>query len=190
MAKGRRLLDEGEMALASSTLGEALQLRRGEPLVEFAYAGFADAERAHLDDLALVATEARAEADLALGRHGELVGELEALCREHPLRERLWELLMLALYRAGRQAEALRAYTEARDRLVDELGIDPGPALRELEARILAQDPLARPSRPGTSPDRCSAGGDGQPAGAVEQLRRPQSRARRTEARRSAPAGW
>ncbi len=141
VAKGRRLLEEGEMALASTTLGEALQLRRGEPLTEFAYAGFADAERAHLAEVTLVAIETRAEADLALGRHGELVGELEALCREHPLRERLWELLMLALYRAGRQAEALRAYTEARNRLVGELGIDPGPALRELEARILAQDP-------------------------------------------------
>ena len=141
VAKGRRLLEEGETALASSTLGEALQLRRGEPLSEFAYAGFADAERAHLDDLTLVAIEARAEADLVLGHHGELVGELEALCREHPLRERLWELLMLALYRAGRQAEALRAYSKARDHLVDELGIDPGPALRQLEARILAQDP-------------------------------------------------
>ena len=141
VAKGRRLLEEGETALASTALGEALRLRRGEPLTEFAYAGFADAERAHLAELTLVAIETRAEADLVLGRHGELVGELEALCREHPLRERLWELLMLALYRAGRQAEALRAYTEARDRLVDELGIDPGPALRELEARILAQDP-------------------------------------------------
>ena len=141
VAKGRRLLEEGETAPASTTLSEALRMRRGEPLTEFAYAGFADAERAHLADLTLVAIETRAEADLALGRHGELAGELEALCREHPLRERLWELLMLALYRAGRQAEALRAYTEARDRLVDELGIDPGPALRELEARILAQDP-------------------------------------------------
>ncbi len=88
-----------------------------------------------------MAIETRVEADLVLGRHGELVGELEALCREHPLRERLWELLMLALYRAGRQAEALRAYTEARGLLVNQLGIDPGPALRELEARILAQDP-------------------------------------------------
>ena len=76
-----------------------------------------------------------------LGRHRELVGDLDALCREHPLRERLWELLILALYRAGRQAEALRAYTEVRDRLVGELGIDPGPALRALERRILAQDP-------------------------------------------------
>ena len=141
VAKGRRLFEEGEMALASTALGEALRLRRGEPLTEFAYAGFAAAERAHLAELTLVAIETRVEADLMLGRHGELVGELEALCREHPLRERLWELLMLALYRAGRQAEALRAYTEARDRLVGELGIDPGPALRELEARILAQDP-------------------------------------------------
>ncbi len=141
VAKGRGLLEEGETALASSTLSEALQLRRGEPLSEFAYAGFADAERAHLDDLALVAIEARVEADLVQGHHGELVGELEALCRAHPLRERPWELLMLALYRAGRQAEALRAYSQARDHLVDELGVDPGPALRQLEARILAQDP-------------------------------------------------
>ena len=141
VAKGRRLFEEGEIALASTALGEALRLRRGEPLTEFAYSGFADAERARLEELLLVAIETRVEADLALGRHGELVGELEALCREHPLRERLRELLMLALYRAGRQAEALRAYTEARAYLVDELGIDPGPALRELEARILAQDP-------------------------------------------------
>ena len=141
VADGRRLLGEGEMALASTVLGEALRLRRGEPLSEFAYAGFADAERAHLDELTLVAIETRVEADLVLGRHRELVGDLDALCREHPLRERLWELLILALYRAGRQAEALRAYTEVRDRLVGELGIDPGPALRALERRILAQDP-------------------------------------------------
>jgi len=94
----------------------------------------------------LVATETRAGADLGLGRYAELAGELEALCREHPLRERLWELLILALYRGGRQAEALRAYTEVRDRLAGELGIDPGPALRELQARILAQDPSLAPA--------------------------------------------
>ncbi len=141
VATGRRLVEEGEAALASAALAEALALRRGEPLAEFAYAGFADVERAHLDELTLVATEARAGADLALGLHGELVGELEALCREHPLRERLWELLILALYGAGRQAEALRAYTEARDRLVDELGIEPGPALRELQGRVLPRTP-------------------------------------------------
>ena len=148
VAKGRRLSEEGEAALASAVLGEALGLRRGEPLAEFAYAGFADAERAHLDELALVAVEARAGADLELGRHADLAGELEAACRQHPLRERLWELLIVSLYRSGRQAEALRAYTAIRDRLVDELGIDPGPALRELQARILAQDPSLAAARP------------------------------------------
>ena len=155
VAKGRRLAEAGEMAQASATLGEALGLRRGEPLAEFAYAGFAEAERARLDELALVAIETRAGADLVLGRHGELAGELEALCGQHPLRERLWELLILALYRAGRQADALRAYTEVRDRLVDELGIDPGPALRELQARILAQDPSLAAASP--APVRAAA---------------------------------
>ncbi len=148
VAAGRRLVEKGEASLASAAFGEALALRQGEPLAEFAYAGFADVERAHLDELTLVAIEARAGADLELGLHGDLVGALEALCREHPLRERLWELLILALYRAGRQAEALRAYTEARDRLVDELGIEPGPALRELQARVLAQDPALTPPGP------------------------------------------
>ena len=152
VAKGQRLAADGEMAPASAALGEALRLRRGEPLAEFTYAGFFDAERAHLDELTLVAIESRAGADLGLGRQGELAGELEALCREHPLRERLCELLILALYRSGRQAEALRAYTEIRDRLVGELGIDPGPALRELHARILAQDPSLGPASAPASP--------------------------------------
>ena len=148
VAKGRRLAADGAMEPASAALGEALRLRRGEPLAEFTYAGFFNAERAHLDELTLVAIESRAGADLGLGRHGEVAGELEALCREHPLRERLCELLILALYRSGRQAEALRAYAEIRDRLVGELGIDPGPALRELQARILAQDPSLAPASP------------------------------------------
>ena len=111
VAKGQRLAAGGEMEPASAALGEALGLLRGEPLAEFTYAGFFDAERAHLDELTLVAIESRAQADLGLGSHGELAGELEALCRKYPLRERLWELLILALYRAGRQADALRAYT-------------------------------------------------------------------------------
>jgi LuxR family transcriptional regulator, maltose regulon positive regulatory protein len=148
VAKGQRLAAGGEMEPASAVLGEALGLRRGEPLAEFTYAGFFDAERAHLDELTLVAIESRAQADLGLGRYGELAGELEALCRKYPLRERLWELLTLALYRSGRQAEALRAYTEIRDRLAGELGIEPGPALRELQARILAQDPSLAPASP------------------------------------------
>jgi LuxR family maltose regulon positive regulatory protein len=145
VAQGRRLAEAGQPADASAALGEALGLRRGEPLSDFTYAGFFDAERTRLDELTLVAIEARAGADLALGRHGELAAELEAWCRSHPLRERLWELLILALYRAGRQAEALAAYTGVRDRLAGELGIDPGPSLRDLQARILAQDPSLSP---------------------------------------------
>ena len=141
IAKGQRLIEEGDAALGSATLSEALQLRRGEPLVEFSYAEFARAERGHLEELTVVACEARAEADLTQGRYAESVDELDALCRQHPLRERLWGLLMLALYGAGRQAEALRSYSEIRDHLVDALGIDPSPALRDLEARILNQDP-------------------------------------------------
>ncbi len=152
VAKGQRLAADGEMEAASAALGEALRLRRGEPLAEFTYSGIFDAERARLDELTLVAIESRAGADLGLGRHSELAGELEALCRAHPLRERLYELLILALYRSGRQAEALRACTEIRARLVDELGIDPGPALRELQARILAQDPSLAPASAPASP--------------------------------------
>ena len=141
VAEGRRLSDEGEVEAASAALGEALRIRRGEPLAEFAYAGFADAERAYLDELTVVAFETRIGAVLSLGRHREVIGELETLCREHPLRERIWELFIIALYRDGRQAEALRAYADIRDRLVDELGIDPSAALQELEARVLDQDP-------------------------------------------------
>ena len=163
VAKGRRLAAGGERAAASAALGEALGLRRGEPLAEFAYAGFFDAERAYLDELTLVAIESRAGADLGLGRHGELAGELEALCREHPLRERPCELLILALYRAGRQAEALRAYAGIRDRLAGELGIDPGPALRELQARILAQDPSLGPASPAPAPVAAAPGAAGRP---------------------------
>ncbi|MGH3154553.1 MAG: BTAD domain-containing putative transcriptional regulator, partial [Streptosporangiaceae bacterium] len=145
VAQGRRLAEDREDAQASAVLSEALGLRRGQPLADFTYAGFFDAERTRLDELTLVAIETRADADLGLGRHGELAADLETLCRQHPLRERLWELLILALYRAGRQAEALHAYTEVRDRLVGELGIDPGPALRDLQTRILAQDPSLGP---------------------------------------------
>jgi len=168
VGEGRRLSTEGEVARASAVLDDALRLRRGELLAEFAFAGFADAERARLNELALVAAEYRAEAALELGRHNELVGELEVLCRDHPLRERLWELLMLALYRAGRQAEALRAYTEIRDRLVDELGVDPGSSLRQLETRVLDHDPslvakqppasrVPSPSVPGNLPEPLSS---------------------------------
>ena len=119
----------------------ALSLWRGPALADFAYESFAQAAIARLEEIRLAAVELRIDADLALGRHDELVGELEALVAEHPLRERLREYLMTALYRSGRQAEALDAYQDARRALVDELGIEPSPALQELERAILRQDP-------------------------------------------------
>ena len=116
-------------------------LWRGPPLLEFADRRFARAELARLDDLRLACLEERIEQDLGAGRHAEVTGELEALVAEQPLRERLRCQLMLALYRCGRQAEALDAYQSARRVLVDELGIEPGRELRELHQRILTQDP-------------------------------------------------
>jgi DNA-binding SARP family transcriptional activator len=131
----------GDAAAAAAKLREALLLWRGPPLAEFAYASFAQAEIGRLEELRLSALEARIDAELELGAHAEIVGELEALVVDHPLRERLRVQLMLALYRSGRQAEALETYQEGRRLLVDELGIEPGRALRELERAILQQDP-------------------------------------------------
>jgi DNA-binding SARP family transcriptional activator len=133
-----RLVEEGEFS-------GALRLWRGSPLAEFAELSFAGAEIARLDELRLTCLEGRVARELEDGRHGELVGELERLVREHPLRERLRGQLMLALYRSGRQAEALNAYQEARHALVDELGIEPGRALRELHQQILNQDAELEP---------------------------------------------
>src|SRR3954454_1702455 len=110
VTEGRRHLDAGDSERAAGVLHGALRLVRGEPLLEFAFVDFADGERARLEELVLLATEARIAADLALSRHGEVVGELEMLCGRFPLRERLSELQMLALYRAGRQAGAARVF--------------------------------------------------------------------------------
>src|SRR5204862_5513611 len=120
---------------------DALALWRGPPLAALAYESFAQPAIGRMEELRLRAVGRRVEADLALGRETDLVGELEALIREQPLRERLRGQLMLALYRSGRQAEALEAYREARRALVDELGIEPGPGLQELERAMLRQDP-------------------------------------------------
>jgi DNA-binding SARP family transcriptional activator len=130
----RRLGEDGK-------LREALALWRGPPLAEFGYQRFAQVEIARLEELRLACLEERIEHDLADGRHAELVGELESLTAEHPLRERLRGQLMLAMYRSGRQAEALDAYQEARDALVEELGIEPSRELRERHQAILNQDP-------------------------------------------------
>ena len=120
---------------------EALALWRGPPLAEFAQLRFAQPELARLEELHIACREERAEHELARGRHTELAPELEALVKQHPLRERLRRQLMLALYRCGRQADALDAYRQARAALVDELGIEPGRELRELHQAILEQDP-------------------------------------------------
>ncbi|HZB07310.1 MAG TPA: BTAD domain-containing putative transcriptional regulator [Thermoleophilaceae bacterium] len=131
----------GEPEPAASALEEALSLWRGRALADFAFESFAQPEIARLEDLRVAAIEQLNEAKLALGRHTELVGKLEGLIGEHPYRERLRAQLMLALYRCERQADALQAYQDARRTLVEELGIEPGERLRELERGILEQDP-------------------------------------------------
>ena len=129
---------------AARLLHDALELWRGPPLGDVAYADWAQLEIVRLEELRVRALELRIDADLALGRHAQVVGELEALVREHPLRERPRAALMRALYASGRQAEALEAYRDARAMLVDELGIEPSPELQELERAILRHDFVAR----------------------------------------------
>jgi DNA-binding SARP family transcriptional activator/class 3 adenylate cyclase len=138
---------------ASSTLRQALSLWRGEAYGEFREVQACGAEGRRLEELRLVLVEDRVDADLAAGQSTELVGEIEALLGDEPFRERLWGQLMLALYRSGRQRDALEAYQRARRLLADELGIGPGPELRRLEAAVLAQDPsldVLRPVAPAT----------------------------------------
>ena len=137
---GRQALAATEYDDASARLRSALELWRGSPLADFTYEPFAEPAILQLEELRITAVESRIEADLALGRHGALIGELQALVTEHPLRERLRGQLMLALYRSGRQAEALETYRQGRAALLEELGIDPSPALQELERAILRQD--------------------------------------------------
>ncbi|MGH2991615.1 MAG: BTAD domain-containing putative transcriptional regulator [Solirubrobacterales bacterium] len=140
LADGGRAREAGEHPAAAEALRAALGVWRGHALADFVYEPFAQGEIARLEELRTVALEERLDADLVLGRHAAIVGELEALVREHPLRERLRAQLMLALYRDGRQAEALEVYRDARRTLTEELGIDPGPELQGLEGAILRQD--------------------------------------------------
>jgi DNA-binding SARP family transcriptional activator len=142
-----RLLERGDVR-------QALMLWRGGALDDLADEPFAAVEIRRLEELRLNALDQAIDADLAEGRHGQLVGELEALVAEHPLSERLHAHLMLALYRSGRQAEALEAYRRARQRLVEEVGIEPGPDLQRLHAAMLRQDAsLDAPSRPKLPPE-------------------------------------
>jgi DNA-binding SARP family transcriptional activator/ABC-type branched-subunit amino acid transport system substrate-binding protein len=160
---GRRTLEDGDAATAAQLLREALALWRGPALAEFADELWARTERARLEERRLVAFERLIDAELELGRHADVVGELEAIVAAEPLREGLRAQLMLALYRSGRQAQALEAFQDARRTLVSELGIDPGPALTRLQEQILRQDPaLDPPARPQR---RVAAGRARPPAG-------------------------
>jgi DNA-binding SARP family transcriptional activator len=140
----RRLVERSRQERAAqraATLREALGLWRGPALADLAFESFALGESARLEELRLAALDERIEADLESGRDAELVGELEALVRDHPLREQLRRSLMLALYRSGRQAEALQVYHDARRTLVDELGIEPSAALQQVHGAMLRHDP-------------------------------------------------
>ena len=164
VGEGHRLLEAGRPAAAARVLREGLGLWRGPALAEVADEGFAQAERNRLEELRVAALEDRLAADLDLGGHAAAVAELEELAGRYRFRERLAGLLMLALYRSGRQGEALQAFQAARRALADELGIDPGRWLRQLETGILRQDPgldwTPPPQEPGPPP-----GETGGPAG-------------------------
>lgn len=149
--EGRQQAAAGYHERAADTLRAALDLWRGPALADVADGPYAAAEAARLEEGRLVALEERLDADLACGRHGEVVAELDALTRAHPFRERLWGQRIIALYRAGRQADALRAYQDVRRSLGEQLGIEPSPELTRLETAVLRHDP-ALTWQPGETP--------------------------------------
>lgn len=164
-AAGRVALANGEATSAAEGLRDALALWRGDALSEFQFDPFARGAIARLEEERTAALEDRLDADLALGHHSRLIGELAALVTENPFRERLHMQLMLALYRSGRQAEALSAYRAARETLIAELGIEPSPAVKQLQTAILLQDPSLDPAPLPNSPvfearDRTTAHGE------------------------------
>ena len=163
---GRHELASGETARASVTLRDALALWRGPALADLAFEPFAQSEIARLEELRLTAIESRIESDLAVGRQDALVAELETLVAAHPYREGLRVQLMLALYRSGRQAEALETYRSARRTFSEELGIEPGPRLQQLEGAVLRHDPSLEAPAP-----EPPSGGDGERSQQVGRLR-------------------
>ena len=140
VVRAREAAAEGGLAAAAGLFRAAEACWTGAALAEFSDYPFAQAAAARLEELRLSAVEERIRADLAAGRHDELAGELETLVAAHPLRERLWGMLMLALYRTGRQSEALRAYQRLRSHLIEELGIEPSVDLARLEQSVLVHD--------------------------------------------------
>jgi DNA-binding SARP family transcriptional activator len=175
-ADGRRAADDGDHMAAALAYADALHHWRGEPLAELGELAGARAERARLQELRLHLLEERIDAEIACGRGSAVVPELEALCLAHPLRERLWGLQMTALYRAGRQADALRTFEELRRTLRDDLGLDPNPSLVQLEQQILQQDPSLAPT-PAMPPPRTV----GSLPKLIERLRQSPFVGRRTE---------
>src|SRR5262249_11161224 len=168
--EGREALAAGDADRAAGLLRSGLALWRGPPLADLSYEAFAQRAITELEELRLGALEERVEADLVLGRHQQLVGELRALVDEHPLRERLRGQLMLALYRCGRQSEALDVYQDYRRGLAEELGLDPSPTLLGVEAAIRDRDPsleAAVPVAPATAPQV-----SGRPMGHAPRARR------------------
>jgi DNA-binding SARP family transcriptional activator len=166
---GSAALETGRFDEAAESLGEALALWRGEALADLAAEDAVYQMAARLEELRLTVRERLLEAELGRGRHADVLPDVQAVAREHPLRERPHGLLMLALYRCGRQAEALEAYRTTRARLVDELGIEPGPALQELEQQILRQDAALIPAgpRPGPQPGPAPQAAPVEPASAI-----------------------
>ena len=178
---GQAALQAGEFERARECLREALSLWRGPPLAEVVFEDFAQPEIRRLEELRVSALESRIDADLQLGRDAELVSELEALVSEEPVRERLAGQLMTALYRCGRQADALDVYQRIRMHLAEQLGLQPGPALRELQTQILEQDAMLE------FPPRAAPGAGGQPPGTGHAVSRPcprTDRSHRTSSRR------
>ena len=152
--RGHEAAIRGAASEAADALRSALALWRGPALANVLYEPFGSSEAERLEERRLLALEDRIDADLELGRSEELIPELEALVCDHPLRERFLGQLMLALYRSGRQAEALAALQAARHRLAEELGLEPGPHLRELERQILQHDPALAVSSARSSRDK------------------------------------
>jgi predicted ATPase/DNA-binding SARP family transcriptional activator len=179
VAAGREALAAGDARRAAMRLREALAVWRGPALGDFTYEAFAQSTIARLEEARLAALQDRVEADLMLGEHHRVVGELEALMIEQPTREWLVGQLMVALYRCGRQTDALEVYQQTRARLAADLGLEPGPALRALQMQILEHDPTLAPGDPiggvdGSAPsDDDRPGGDEPGFGVARRPRRP-----------------
>ena len=172
-AEGSRRLAEGDAPGALAALDEAFGLWRGSPYAEFSFEQFAQAEIARLEELRLAATEVRLEALLETGQAVTAVADAEAVVRDHPLREGVWASLMTGLYRAGRQGDALRAYQRARQAIGEELGIEPGRVLQELEGKILHQSVDLEPAPRRQPSAGLPPGPDAAPVGPVPPAEEP-----------------